>query len=128
MIDYVESRVYSALASSSSIRLICGDNVFPLQIPQGTCLPAITYQRVSTLPHSTLRGYTSENARVQVNSYTLTYLQSKELAKAVREAMGGTTLRAEFQSEQDFINPGGDVYVVTADFLCLQKGGVCNGR
>lgn len=128
-ITYIEEAVQTALSGNSSVMEACGGRVYPLQIPQGKKLPAVVYQRVSTSPDTTLQGYQSESVTVMVNSFALKFSEAKALAKAVRSAMAGAPLKADFLDEQDIINDsnGTSVFCVTAEFKCQQTGGYCYG-
>ncbi len=126
-LTYVEEAVQTALAGHSAVIAACGGRVYPLQIPQGKLLPAVVYQRVTTTPDTTMQGYQSESVTVMVNSFALKFSDAKTLAKAVRAAMAGAPLKAEFLSERDIINDsnGTSVFCVTAEFKCQQTGGYC---
>ena len=126
-VTYVEEAVQTALAGNSAVIAACGGRVYPLRIPQGKLLPAVVYQRVTTSPDTTLQGYQSESVTIMINSFALKFSDAKELAKAVRAAMAGAALKAEFLNEQDIINDsnGTDVFCVTAEFKCQQTGGYC---
>lgn len=128
-LTYVEEAVQTALAGHSAVIAACGGRVYPLQIPQGKLLPAVVYQRVTTSPDTTLQGYQSESVTVMVNSFALKFSDAKALAKAVRAAMAGAPLKAEFLSERDIINDsnGTSVFCVSAEFKCQQHGGYCYG-
>lgn len=59
--------------------------VYPLQRPQGSELPAITYQVISTTPlHAFARDAGVFTVRVQVDSWAETYIGARQLANEVR--------------------------------------------
>ena len=125
--ELIEKAVATALKSSPDVKAICAGRVFPLKIPQGTKLPAIVYQRIHGSPDYTLSGYGSEGVTLMVNCFAMKYEQAKDLALAVRNALAAAPLNAVFDGDQDLLNENGDVFCVSADFICQQHGGYCHG-
>ena len=125
--ELIEKAVATALKSSPDVKANCGGRVFPLKIPQGTKLPAVVYQRTYSSPDYTLSGYTSEGVTIMVNCFAMKYEQAKELALAVRSALAVAPLNAIFDGDQDLLNETGDVFCVSAEYLCQQTGGYCHG-
>ena len=62
-----------------------------------------------------------------VNCFAMKYEQAKELALAVRSALAVAPLNAIFDGDQDLLNETGDVFCVSAEYLCQQTGGYCHG-
>ena len=123
---YIEQAVTAMLKASPAVSAACAKRVYPLQIPQGTTLPAVVYQRVHSRPDHTLQGYTSEAVLLMVNSFALTYTEAKNLALAVRAAMSAAPLHAILRNEMDLPDENG-VTCVTAEYLIQQLGGFCHG-
>ena len=67
-----------------------GTRIYPLVRPQGTPLPAITYQRISRTRFDPLNGMERvQNARLQLDIWGADYGDVKELAADVLEVLGG---------------------------------------
>lgn len=121
----MEQVIYTALANSAAIGALVGGTganarVYPLLMPQGSSLPAVTYFRVSTdrIATASLSGHNARvNARVQIDCWADTYANSKSLASAVKSVMlSATTFTALSVSERDLYEPDTEVYRVSADF------------
>lgn len=70
----------------SSITALVSDRVYPLLVPQGAAMPAITWQHIGGVPMNDLSGGDGDmlNYRVQINCWADTYLAAQALAEAVR--------------------------------------------
>lgn len=124
--DYIEKIIAAALKASPEVRLACNGRIYPLKMPQGTKLPAAVYQRIYTGPDHTLQGYGSEGVVIRINSFALTYEAAKKLAMAVRMVMAGAPVGAILQDETDLHEETADVFCVSAEYFCQQKGGFCH--
>ena len=94
MSEKVEKSVYDKLAGTSAVTTIVGTNIFYLNAPQGTALPYITINRVSTDAILTSSGPTATattNVTDQVDMFGATYESVKLLADAVRATLFGWT-------------------------------------
>jgi len=98
---YIEQTVTAALKASAQVAALVADRVYPVKIPQGAVLPAVTYQRTDSSPDYTLQGYGSETVTLTLNSLAPTYEQAKELAIAVRAVMTAAPIRAIVRKEVD---------------------------
>jgi len=81
--------IYTFLSDNLSV----GERVYPLTLPQGVTLPAITYQVVSdvmTTSHSTAQdhptwtGLARSDSRVQFDCYGSTYDEAEALCDELR--------------------------------------------
>lgn len=125
--ELIEKVVVTTLKSSPAAKAICAGRVFPLKIPQGAKLPAIVYQRVHSSPDHTLAGYTSEGVTIMVNCFATKYEAAKDLSLIVRSALAAAPLHAVFNGDKDLLNEDGNVFCVSANFICQQTGGYCHG-
>ena len=67
-----------------------GTRIYPLVRPQGTALPAITYQRISRTRFDPLQGMERvQNARLQIDVWGVDYGDVKDLAADVLEVLAG---------------------------------------
>lgn len=80
--------VYSTLSSASGVTAIVGTAIYPLVIPQGAGLPAVTYQRIAGARSNDLAGAGElTHVRIQVDCWATTYSSVRALADAVGAAM-----------------------------------------
>ena len=71
--------------ADAGISATIGTRMYSDFLPQGSALPAITYQVVDTLPNETLSGIADvSRARLQIDSYATTRASANLLADAVR--------------------------------------------
>jgi hypothetical protein len=84
----IEGAFVAIMLADSSLIALVGDRIFPMMLPEGTQLPALTYHGVdSPMPHSTLQV---ETPRIQVSCWASTYggaLGVKAVAQAVKNAL-----------------------------------------
>lgn len=91
--------------------------VYPLVIPAGEALPAVAYQRISTIPDASHDGPGSLlTARVQFTVTGETYMQARRAAVALRLALDarawmGCTSFLDGMSDDDASDPGRPVDV-----------------
>jgi type III secretory pathway lipoprotein EscJ len=98
--------VYNILSNNAALTAVVSTRINPLRIPQESSFPAISYQMISVIPHPSKSGTSkSDFARVQINSFGLTYQSAVQVADLVRNAMQ-LTLPATFNS----------VFVQTCEF------------
>jgi type III secretory pathway lipoprotein EscJ len=98
--------VYNILSNNAALTAVVSTRINPLRIPQESAFPAISYQLISVIPHPSKSGSSkSDFARVQINSFGLTYQSAVQVADLVRNAMQ-LTLPATFNS----------VFVQTCEF------------
>lgn len=103
-----------------------GTRIYPLVRPQGSPLPAITYQRVSQTRADPLVGRERvASIRLQIDCWSAKYADLKTLAQDVSEVLHGhgTTdpppaLRAirALPGERDDYDEGPAVYRVSSDY------------
>jgi len=113
----VEQQIYSVLAADSAVAALVGTRIHPILLPQNVIMPAISYQRITTVPQNGLQGHHSiDQVRVQVDSWASTYAGAKSLAAAVRVAMYLTPLFALTVMELDDYDHEEKIYRVIQDF------------
>ncbi len=124
----IEDGMYTELTSDAGVSALVGTRVHPMLRPKGGTLPAITYQRISSIRDNSLDGpmdYVSY--RIQIDCWAGTYAQAKALGDAVRAALNGvsTTLGGEavqfvtLESDNDELENDGDTrhYRVSQDWM-----------
>lgn len=98
----------------STLGLSCSTRVYPIRLPQGVPLPAMTYQLVSDAHDYTQTGQSTLNdPRYQINCWGSTYGDAKSLAEALiaqvsgyKGSMGSATTYAAFmEDDRDNVDP-----------------------
>jgi hypothetical protein len=129
--------IYAFLSDELSV----GERVFPVMLPQGTTLPAITYQTISVQTlnthetaqdHPAHMGTSYRSTRVQFNCYGSTYdeaeaLKDELLALTVgyRGMWGDVPIEAVLPDiALDDYEPGPDHWRWLQDLVIQHKGGV----
>ncbi len=86
----IEDAVRFVLTSDAAVAALIDQRVYPLTMPQSGKLPAIVFQRISTVGSYTLEGpATPTAARVQLNLMSTSFTQVRQLAAAARKALDG---------------------------------------
>jgi hypothetical protein len=89
----VEQGLVAHLLADGPTAAIIGTRVHPGSIPQDGTVPAIVYQRISTLRETDLDGPSDMvNVRMRLDLWHNTYAGVKALADAVRVALNGVGL------------------------------------
>lgn len=114
----VESAVFAALSGATT----AGARVYPMRRPDGSTVPAITYQRIASSPINGLQGSLGvDKVRIQVDCWAAGdpsgYKAAKALAESARAAMeAATALHALLLTEGDDYEPDANLYRVSMDF------------
>lgn len=117
----VEQQVRTVLTTDAGVLAVIGATpplrVYPQLLPQDCTMPAVRFQRVSTVPQNGLDGHHSlDQVRVQVDSWASDYDDAKTLAAAVRAAMALAPLYALCVMELDDYDPDQSLHRVVQDF------------
>ena len=84
----VETALVYLLSNDADVNAQVGSRIFPVFVPEGQSLPAITYQEISGVRDSHMKGASGlVQARFQINCWTKTYRAARELADLVRVAL-----------------------------------------
>ena len=122
----METAVRAILAADGTVSGLVSSRIYPMKLPQGPTMPAITYSRVSGPRVQELSGPSGlAFPRVQVDSWASTYAGVKALADAVRKALDGyrdtiASIRIGgviMDGEVDIYEPGVEEYRVTQDYI-----------
>jgi hypothetical protein len=86
----IEAQLYAHLSTWPGLAAIIDDRVYPLQLPQGVEMPALTYMRVSTVAvqHRSSQAATFSRARFQLDGWALDFDTNVALRRQIRLAMG----------------------------------------
>jgi hypothetical protein len=134
----IETELIDFFVSESSVAAIIGNDdspetcrIYPLRLPQGYILPAISFQRISTDREHVIDdgpiGWAW--ARFQFDMWAETYEEVRPLAEAVRQAldghnntMGSIMVAGAFaEGERDLYEEQTEIYRVTQDYLIPYK-------
>lgn len=112
----IESSIYAAIKS------LAGGRVYPMVLPDTATLPAIVYQRISSVPVTSLNGDSGlESVRIQVSVWATTYKEAKTLSATVKSTLNATTLKIVSDGDSDDYEPETKRFRVLADYLVWQK-------
>lgn len=115
-----EELVHDALAADAAVAGRVASRIYPLLMPQGAALPALTYQRISSDHQPSLAGHTSGlvNIRLQVDCWASSYAVVKALAVDVLIALsaGATAFKALLLSDNDLYEEEPRIYRASMDF------------
>lgn len=85
-----ESLLYTRLTGHAGLAALVDTRVYPMLLPQGATLPALTYQRVSgARTHNQSGTPILARPRIQIDCWAATYSGAKGLAAQVRAALDG---------------------------------------
>lgn len=92
----IEKSVYVLLSDDACVIEAAGSRIYPMVVPQGASLPAITYQILSTVGISVMAGPTNlKERRLQINCWAETYAAAEALAHKIGRALNGYRDTAE---------------------------------
>ena len=123
----IESKIYSLLSGTTVITGTVGTRIYPGMAPQTAVYPFLIYTKVSTAPQNGLSGYlTLENTRVQIDAYSTSYTQAKNIADNVHTVMNGsTTFKCTLQNDMDmsleFAEEDSGIRRVLMEFSCWNR-------
>lgn len=89
----LETGLYAYLANDAVVSSLVGDRIFPNVVPEGTILPAIRYQRITTNREDThdvfgeMHAYV--RATVQIDSWSTSAQSAMDVGEAVMLALSG---------------------------------------
>lgn len=121
-----EADLKTHLGAAAIVALV-GDRVYPVIRPQGSALPAVTYQRIAEDAMMNLDGIDTSlrQVRVQIDCWASTYAAVASLALAMRDRMNAAA--ATFTSVLltggglDDYEPETRLYRRSMDFHCWFK-------
>ena len=86
----IEAEIVQLLAEDAPVLALVARRVYPLVLPQGTTLPAVTYQRISGIHEKLLdEPATLTRPRFQFTAHASTFLQARQVTNAVKAALNG---------------------------------------
>jgi hypothetical protein len=124
----IEAAISYILLNTSAITALVSSRSYPIAIPQGTALPAVSFSRISTERGLHHGGPTNvSKALFQLSAWALTALEAKSIAHELKKAFHGYTGTAASQKifialavdERDLFDfdTGDGVYHCSVDVL-----------
>lgn len=121
----MQEAIVQILEGTPPLTALVSSRIYPLRLPHGVDLPALTYRLVSAPRDQTQDGPSGLTmARVQVSAWATDYDQAKAIATAVRQGVQG--YRGELQgvrvdsirmiNETDLDDPEPGIYQIAMDF------------
>ena len=96
----IEKDIHYKLKNDADILALVSSRVYPMKLPQGWTLPAITYQRVSGARDHCLNGASGRaRPRFQIDCWAEDYDGVKDLADKVRLCLHG--FKGDIDTESD---------------------------
>jgi hypothetical protein len=85
-----ETFLYARLIANATVASYVGTRVFPVLAPMGTSMPLVVYQRTGVSREPALNGPTgSPTISVQLTTYGTSYIDLKQIARAIRLSVDG---------------------------------------
>lgn len=86
----IEQDMRTYLLAQPSVTALIATRLYPIRLPQGVTLPAVTYQRITRTATVTHDGAADlGRAGIQIDCWADTYAGMVALAKAIRAALSG---------------------------------------
>lgn len=112
----LETGLYTALTSDSTISGLVNSRIYPEIMPQGVTYPAISYQRVSTVRSQMLSGVDDfTQVRVIIDCWDDSYSGVKAVADAVKSAIDGVTVLGAQSIQHCFMDGMSDLSQIDGD-------------
>jgi hypothetical protein len=130
----IEDALRAVLVADADVSALAFERVWPIRLPQSATLPAVVYQRVSTIGAIALDSPVGPTrSRVQLSAWAATFGQARQLGEAMVAALSG--YRGEAGGEElqlvrlvnwlDDHEPGPpERFRVIADFYVISMEGV----
>lgn len=120
----LEEALRAHLIAHPGLSALVGSRVYPVQVPQNVTLPAITYQRISTVPTQHRNQPVHGRVRMQLDGWTTSYGSAVELRIQMRAAMetfqrdsAPRVDAALLQDDRDLREPDSDRWRVSMDYF-----------
>jgi hypothetical protein len=131
----LEQAIFNHLSTYAGLTALIGTRLYPVNLPQGSTLPAVTYQRISSVRMRTFgAARLGRVVRVQFTAWALSYASRHEIAEQLTTAlegydglMGGTggvvVLAVQADNELDDYEPTAKAWQAAMDFTVTHLGG-----
>ena len=85
----IEEAIRAQLTSYSGLTALIGDRALAVNINETTALPAVTFQRISTVSLHHRGGYGLQSIRFQIDGWAKTLTAAVALRAQIRAALAG---------------------------------------
>lgn len=130
----LEQALSAHLRAHTGLTALVGDRIYPLVLPQGCAMPAITYSRVSGTKQRMLTEPGPRRTRMQISCWGARYADPKALVAQVSAALqdfqgvlggpgGIEVLDADVLDNPDLYEEEALTYHVPVDVMILYQGG-----
>ncbi len=113
--------LFSYFTTRPALNALVDERVYPVKLPQGPTLPAITYQQVSDAPEYSHDAYASSSPRIQFTVWAESFIEGEAIAKQVKVEAGawhGVMRGAAFvENSVDLGEPVTKIYQVAIDVM-----------
>lgn len=122
----LEQALVHALGDHGGLTALVGTGIYPLMVPQGAALPAVTYRRVSgERVHAMVDDPGLAYPRIQVDAWGATYASAKAVADQVIDCLQRWSGTVEtvivqdtyFSGDMDIYDPETERWQVSMDFI-----------
>jgi len=118
----LEELIFTALTGGSPPPTEVGVRVYALIAEEGSDLPRITFQRITSTPTTALDGNNNlDQVRFQVDSWSRDYLEAKRVASQAREVLESQSFKALMTTDFDDYEPETRLYRVRQDYRCWYR-------
>lgn len=121
----IEDAIYNRLTTDSAFLALVSKRIYPIKIAQGSAMPAVSYNRVTTVPVSALGTSASlASSRFQFDCWSKTPSEAGNIANTIRYSLdslvttimgvriGGITMLDEFSNYE----PDAELFRESMDF------------
>lgn len=113
---YVEAALYNRLTGDPTVSGMVGLRVYPHLLPQNPTYPAITFNRVATVPVSVLTGAQEMSFHtMQVSAWSPSYGTAHIVASGIRHALDGNNA-TRFVNQIDLFDEAARLHYCALDF------------
>lgn len=86
----IETALFKLLADDAAVGAICANRIYPKWAPQGTAMPAVTYDQLAGERLQVTSGPTGNvDSTFEFTCWAKSYLETRTLADAVRQVLDG---------------------------------------
>lgn len=118
----IEIDLRAAMIAAPAVTALVGQRIAAGLLPEGELRPYITYSLVTgeRIPSMTDSGL-MRHARMQINCWSISYAEAKQIALAVQTAIEASALfDCVFINDQDLIDPETNLFYVVLDYSVWQ--------
>lgn len=119
----IETRLYNTLKNDTDITDLVDDRIFPIVIPEKTDYPCISYQSISDRDITTMNNDlpTLNFKRLQINIWSKSYLECKDLESKVRNAIYLGEIKGRVESSRDEEDSKLKIFGISFDIIANNK-------